>query len=96
MDSSTLSTLKELGIGMVGMLGAFYLLYRVLMSQQKSNDEKETWFKGFVEENNHKVTDLVAEVSRNIAMNTESNKQFVETLENHTKVVEKLVNKLDK
>jgi hypothetical protein len=96
MEAETISALKELGIGMfsVGVVG--YILYQVILSLRDEHKENQEWFKGYVNENNHRTTDLVSEVSKNIALNTASNQKFIETLENHTKVVEKLVDKLSK
>lgn len=94
MDLVTLATIgKEVGLPMVAMIGVMYILYQVILNLRKEHEENQTWFKDFVNENNHKVTDLVSEVSKNIAMNTASNEKFVQVLENHTKAIEKCVNK---
>lgn len=46
-------------------------------------------YKSFVMDNNHKITDLVSEVAKNVAENTSAT-------ENHTKTLERLVDRLGK
>lgn len=89
MDAATLSTIKELGIGIfsVGVVG--YILYQVILSLRDEHKKNQEWFVGYVNENNHQKTELIEKVSQNIAQNTEVTRQ-------HTQVLEKLINKMDK
>lgn len=89
MDTqSIISAAKELGIGIfsVGVVG--YILYQVILSLREEHKENQAWFKEYVNNNNHKMTDLVGECSKNIAQNTA-------ITEIHTKTLERLLNKMD-
>lgn len=96
MDAEVLNSIKEIGIAGISVLAVSYILYQVILNLRAEHAKNQEWFMGYVNENNHKVTDLVREVSQNIAINTESNKKFIETLERHTSVIEKLSDKIEK
>ncbi len=60
-------------------------------SERRQNQE---WFMGFVNENNHQKSEMVAEHTRavtEVSKNIESNTR---AMERHTEVIEKLVDKL--
>ena len=89
MDTETISNLKELGIATVAVIGAFFILYKSFMDQQKEHAKNQEWFIGFVNENNHQKTEMI----------TEATKAMIEvrtSIENHNKITEKLLERLEK
>jgi len=94
MDVSSISAFKEIGIAIfsVGVVG--YILREVILSLREEHKANQAWFMGYVNENNHQKTELVTKVAQNIEKNTMVTFEFTKSIEQHNKIIEKLVDKL--
>jgi len=89
MTIEEISNLKELGIAIIAVMGSFFVLYKMLLAQQKEHAKNQEWFTSFVNENNHQKTEMI----------TEATKIMVEvrnSIENHNKITERLLERLEK
>ena len=96
MDVTSLSNLKDLGVAVIAVLAVSYILYQVIISLRLEHAKNQEWFMGFVNENNHQKTELITKVADNIAENTAITKQQNEITRQHTAVLEKLIEKINK
>jgi len=87
-----LSTLKELGIAGVAIGAMAYLCFKSLAMLAEVQKD----YKSFVLENNHTMTDLVREATQKITESNEQGKAHTEVIQAHTKILEKLIDRLDK
>jgi DNA-directed RNA polymerase specialized sigma54-like protein len=96
METDLVPKLAELGIGIfaIGCLG--YILYVFikshrdeLNSSRTEREKNQEWFMQYVNANNHQKEEMIKE---HIATNV----QIKQAIETHTKILEKLIDKLDK
>lgn len=96
METGILSNIKEIGIALFAVVAFAYItretmnankdVFNSLMSNMK---EQENNYKTYVETNNHQKTELLTESTK--ALTNVGN-----AIQQHTKILEKLVDKLDK
>lgn len=107
MDLTTITQLKEVGIALVVVVGCWWLLRDVMSSikdtTQKTIEankdvfdqlmsrmhEQESNYRSYVQENNHQKTEMMSEAVKVMS-------DIGNTIEQHNKILEKLVDKLDK
>lgn len=96
MESTSLLNLKELGIALVAVLGSGFLIKYIIDKNKEVFDvlitqlrENRTDYSNFVETNNHGNTERIEK-------STEAMVEVAKAIEQHTRVVEKLVDRLDK
>lgn len=96
MDISTLlGQLKEIGIALVSVIGFAYITKLILDKSETSNnklidriDEVQRNYSAFVLENNHNSTDRIEK-------STQAMVQVGNVIEAHTKVLERLTDRID-
>ena len=79
-----LSTLKELGIAGVAIGGMIYIIFRLIKELAKNRKD----YCSYVNENNHTTTELVRESTATMV-------SIKDSIENHNKILEKLLDKLN-
>lgn len=107
MDLTMLAQLKEIGIALVVVVGCWWLLRDVMNSVKTTTEktieanksvfdqlmsrvhEQETNYRSYVESNNHQKTEMMSEAVKVMS-------DIGNTIEQHNKILEKLVDKLDK
>lgn len=107
MDLTTLGQLKEIGIALVVVVGCWWLLRDVMKSIKETTQktieankdvfdklmermhEQESNYRSYVESNNHQKTEMMEEAVRVMA-------DVGNSIEQHNKILEKLVDKLEK
>lgn len=107
MELATLSQLKEVGIALAVVAGCWWLLRDVMKSVKETTNktieankdvfdklmermhEQETNYRSYVEANNHQKTEMVTEAVKVMT-------DIGNTIEQHNKILEKLVDKLNK
>jgi len=96
MDITQLSNLKELGIALVAVLGSGFLIKYIIDKNKDVFDslvtqlqENRKDYADFVESNNHNN-------SERIEKSTEAMVTIANAIEQHTRAVEKLIDKLNK
>lgn len=87
--------LKEVGIAIFSVGAVCYILYIFIQKGfslfnkiQEEHREDQTWFRQFVDANNHQKSDMIEKHTKAVT-------EFTNSLEVHTKVLEKLVDKLN-
>jgi di/tricarboxylate transporter len=95
MEQATLSAFKELGIAIfsVGVVG--YLLYRFMSAHAKEmtdarleREKTQMALMSYIETNNHQKTEMIKE-------HTQTNVEVRTAIEQHNKLLEKLVDKIN-
>ena len=79
-----LTSLKELGIAGVSVGALAWICFQLI----KQLGEARNNYQSFVQDNNHTTTELVKEATSTLV-------QVKDCLENHNKVLEKLLDKVD-
>jgi geranylgeranyl pyrophosphate synthase len=83
MDLATIQNLKELGIGVTGMLILGYIVYLVLKQLQENRKD----YTAFVQSNNHGNTERIVE-------STKAMTEVANAIQAHTRIIEKLTDKI--
>lgn len=87
MEASNLEKIAEYGVGIVAILVLGYILYNFISSHKKELDESrqerqknQEWFMGYIQENNHRTSEMVAEHTKAVVQVNETLGQHVEIL----------------